>query len=139
HLECIEGEFGVQRVRDAPANHEPAEHVNYKRYVCKTCPGADVCEIGHPKSVRCAGGEVALDQVGRPLTDLRGICSALLLAAYHSTQVQIVHETGDPVSANFVTLTVELTPDFLHAIHAEVVTVHTRDLGFQTVVTTLAG
>jgi hypothetical protein len=40
HLECIECEFSVKGVRDAPANDEPAKYVNCKGHVHKAGPGA---------------------------------------------------------------------------------------------------
>src|SRR5450756_1905443 len=78
HLEGIEGEIGARVARGLPADDEAAVGVEDERYVDETRPGAHVGEVGEPEAVRSLGGEVALDEVGRPRRRLVGLCLSLI-------------------------------------------------------------
>src|SRR5215203_4529281 len=138
HLERIQRQFSVKRGRDSPADDESTEDVDHEGHVHEATPRTDVGQIGDPQVIRCGGGEVALDQVGRSLAHLSRERGSLALTAHDAAQFQVVHEPGHPVTANLVTFAVELTPDLLYAVHAEVVAVDARDLGLQMFVAELS-
>src|SRR5919202_89619 len=53
--------------------------------------------------------------------------------------VQLHHESGDPITAHGDALAVELAPDLLDAVHAEVAAVHASDVGLQPLIAQLPG
>ena len=55
----------------------------------------------------------------------------LALAAHHALQIEIIHQPGDPITANPDALTIALAPDLLDAVDAEVVAVDPGDLDLQ--------
>ena len=80
------------------------------------------------------------DQVGRSLIHFDGHGGDwLALAAHHALQIQIVHQPGHPITANPDAFTIELAPDLLDAVDAEVVAVYPSDLDLQLLVTALSG
>src|SRR5664280_1462004 len=66
HLQGIEGEVGTQVVRRLPADDVARVDVEDERDVDEARPGTHIGQIGDPETVRCAGAEVALDQVIGP-------------------------------------------------------------------------
>src|SRR5665647_1876707 len=111
HLEGIEGEIGARVARGLPADDEAAVGVEDERYVDETRPGAHVGEVGEPEAVRSLGGEVAVDQIGRPrrlgVTDRR--CP--LLAAHGALKALAAHQALHRAAGYGKALTVQLPPD----------------------------
>src|SRR2546429_442827 len=64
---------------------------------------------------------------------------ALPLTADHALQAELAHQPGDAVTANPDVLPVQLPPDLLHAVDAEVLGVHAPDLDLQLLVAEPAG
>ena len=62
---------------------------------------------------------------------------AFAFTAHDALEVQIVHEPGHPVTSDLDAFTIELAPDLLDPVHAEVVAVHASDLDLQLLVTSL--
>jgi hypothetical protein len=137
HLQCVQRELSVQRVRDAPANDEPGEHIDHEGHIHEASPCVDVGQIRHPKCIRRSRGEVAFDQIGGPSAHLSGSGCALLLAPDDAGQIQVVHQPGYPVTSDLVALALELVPYLLDSVHAKVVAMHSRDLDLQNLVAQL--
>src|SRR5204862_6099617 len=134
----IQGQFSVQRGGDAPTDNTAAEDVDHEGHVTEAAPRADVGDVGDPQLVRCGGGEVALDQVGRSCAEFIRNGGSLPLPAHDPAQVQLIHESGHMVTPNLDALAVELAPDLLDAINTVVVAVNVSDLQLQLLVSNLA-
>ena len=89
--------------------------------------------------VRCGGAEVPFDQVGRTLAELVREGGPLALTADDALEIQLVHQPGHPITTDAGALAIQLTPDLLDAVHAEVVTVHAADLQLELLVALAAG
>jgi hypothetical protein len=74
-------------------------------------PGGHAGQVGDPRAVGLASGEVALDQVGRAVTDRRGDRGPLGAAARDPGDAQLTHQPGDPVAADHDALPLRPPPD----------------------------
>jgi len=63
---------------------------------------------------------------------------AFALAADDAFEVQLVHESGDAVATNARALTIELVPDLLDPVDAEVVAVDAADFEFEALIVLVA-
>src|ERR1700737_5167377 len=129
----------MKRVGAPPATEGAAEGVDDEGHVDEPKPGADVGEVGHPDPIRCWCSEVPVDQVGRPLVEGGGYRSPLPLASNHPLQIQIAHQPGHAVAADTNALPVQLPPDLLDPVNAEVLLVQALDLDLQLLVAQPAG
>ena len=73
-LERIEHEVGRQRRGDPPPDDAPREDVDHEGHIDEAAPGRHVGEVGDPELIRPRRGELAIDQIGRPVG--RRVCAA---------------------------------------------------------------
>ncbi len=84
-LERIEHEVGRQRRGDPPADDAPREDVDHERDVHEAAPGGDVGEVRHPELIRPRRGEVAIDEIGRPVGRRIADCVVIIQARPRTT------------------------------------------------------
>ncbi len=140
-LEGVQGEVGVQGAGDPPADDAPGEQVHDERDVDEPGPGRDVGDVSDPAVVRCRGGEVPVQLVGRVSVlgrDRRA--GSLVVAGDRADQAQHLHPArhgaprhrwvappGGPAVLVQNLLAVEHLPHLHHPIDLVVVVVGALD------------
>ena len=120
HLERRQGEVGPQARRDGPADYHPRERVDDEGDVGKASLGTHVGYVGDPEAVGGGRLEVAPHEVLGPLLVVRGHGGALGLAPDGTGDAELAHQPGDAVTAGRDAVVLELAPDLLGSIAAEV-------------------
>ena len=72
---------------------------------------------------------------GRVSTSVVMVVIGLRLPRTTPLQIEIIHQSGHPITTNLDALTIELAPDLLDAVDAEVIAVDPGDLDLQFLVT----
>jgi hypothetical protein len=99
HAQGVEDEVGARRRRELPADHAPAVDVDDEGEEDQAFPAAKVREVRDPKLIQARGGEVAIDQVGRPAGGRVGDRGApRLAAALGALQAVHAHQPLDAVA-----------------------------------------
>lgn len=109
--------------------------VDHERHIDEASPGGDISEVGDPEPVRRRGLELSIDLVERTRRRLVADRREDLLAANDALKAEFAHQTGDSAAGDAVPLAPELTPDFAHAVDAEVLLEDPPNLDLQGEVT----
>lgn len=145
-LQGVEHEARRWVPADPPADDPPGEGVDHEGDVDHAGPGAHVGEVRDPQLVRRRGHsnpgriasrnpmELPVDQIERASRRLVGYGRSHGLAAHHAFQPETHHQPRDAVTADLETFSVELQPDLLCAVDAEVLLVRPDDLHRQPLV-----
>jgi len=96
--------------------------------------GLDVRQIGDPQAVRRLGSELAFDQVRRPRRRLAGECGADDLAAHHTADAEIAHQSLHGAPRHGESLTLQLGPHLVSSVDPTVLVPDARDLVLELVV-----
>ena len=116
----IEDKARMCRPARPPANDAPGKDVDHKGHVDETLPGRDIGEVSNPQPVWCWGFELAVYPVKRARGCLVRECRANRPTANDALQAHCPHKSGDRAAGDVEALTLQLPPDLLNAIDAEV-------------------
>ena len=99
---CSAPQARVRCADDWPstAHHPPAEHVEHDGQAHEPGLGRHIRHVGHPKTVRSIGLELAFDPVrDRTMTRVQ-TRGARASASAHPSQARLAHETSHPFAAH---------------------------------------
>jgi hypothetical protein len=134
HLQCVQGQVGAQVAGQPPADQQAGVAVDDEGGVAEARPGADVGQVGDPQLVGAGGGELPVDQVGRPLGLRIADGGALGLAADRALEAELAHQPLDGAAGHLDALALQLPPDLAGAVHLEVLLPHPLDLDLEPLV-----
>ena len=84
----------MQAIADRPADHAPGEEVDYDCQIQPPLAGPDVGDVCTPLLVRCSGGEVLVDEVGRHRPGVLAVGRAFEALLLASSQAVVAHQPG---------------------------------------------
>ncbi len=119
-LERVEYEIGFDRTRYPPTDDAAGEYVDYESHEDKPLPGRHERKICDPQLVRPLGGELPLDQIGRPRRLLVGDRRLKSSSADRAAQAHGAHQPLHRATCHRDLFAVQLTPGLAGPVHAEV-------------------
>ena len=127
-FQCIQGDVGLQRVCDPPADDLPREDVDYERDVNESSPGRNVSQIRDPQLIRTSRTEVAIDPIGRPQSRFIRYRRLELSTPNDSLNSHSPHQSRHRATGHADPFPVQLLPDFTGAVDLPILTPDTVDL-----------
>src|SRR5205085_10437223 len=97
--------------------------------------GLVVGRVRDPQPVRCAGVEPTVDEIGRTDCDVVRDGGAVAFAAPHTTQPELAHQAFHGATRHSMLFTVQLSPDLVRAVDAEVLAPYPADLALEHLIT----
>lgn len=117
HLQGVEHDLAVQRVRHRPAHDGAGEDVGNAGQVQKAFARLDVLDVGHPDLVRALGHELAIDEVGGRRCLNRAPGGLELAPAPAVLDAQLPHQAQDALTrATEAVVEPQLSPDPGYAV-----------------------
>ena len=129
HLQSIERKVRAHRRIESPSHNPPGEDIGYKGDVDHARPGRDIRNVSHPQCVWPIRGELALDQVSRPLgVGVRPGRAGPSAAAQGADQPFGSHEPLDRAPRHRDPFPVKLKPYLSRPVHFVILLPYAADL-----------
>src|SRR5580700_7592293 len=141
HFQRVQSEPRLQSTGYLPADDHPGKQVENERSVNKTDRRFDIGNVSDPAAIRRRRGEVAFQQVRRPLLTRRARHRGPgpLLPRRRAHYPQHAHQPLDRAPRNLNTLAVQLAPDLVRAVQPPAFLLpHPHDFYLQLLVPDLA-
>ena len=118
HLERVERQPGTQRTGDLPADDHPGKQVKDERGTDKARRSVDISNVSDPAAVRGYRGEIAFQQVRRPLLASRAGHSRPrpLLRRPQALQAHLAHQPLSRAPRDLDPVAIQLAPHLLRAV-----------------------
>src|SRR5271169_1857777 len=118
HFKRVERQLSPERIGNLPADNHPGKQVKDERCINKANGSLYVSNVSYPAAVRRRRGEVAFQQVRRPLLAGRARHSGPrpLLPGPQARQAHLAHQPLDPAPRDLDPVTIQLAPHLLSTV-----------------------
>lgn len=103
-----------------PADYTASEGIDHESDVNEASPSGHIRKIGKPQPVWRGSLELAVDAIERAWSALVGHGGFDRLATNDALKAHHSHEPGDGAASDIEAFSLQLSPDFAHAIDLEV-------------------